>query len=214
MEPTKHSTDQIRQSEKLLSKQRNIKLKLLSGKAIIILLLLIITITTTSFKLISVFVADGTNKAVELEKGFERDPRPTLENALKSNKEYSTFYQLILQADITNMLSIRAQKTMIVPTNEAFNNMNQANLKELKKPKNRVKLANFLTYHIINSKIDDTTQNMSYDTVNGALVTITKKGSRLFITDLAGRTSSITKQPADIKNGGIYSIGTVLLVGK
>ena len=124
------------------------------------------------------------------------------------SKDHTTLVAAIKQADLVNSLSNAGPFTVFAPTNAAFDKVPKETLDNLMKDENRAQLQDILQYHVYvgSLKIEWMEDGQTFNQVNGANITVTKKDGKVMINNTATVIASI---PA--ANGIIHVIDAVLL---
>ena len=124
------------------------------------------------------------------------------------SKDHTTLVAAIKQADLVNSLSNAGPFTVFAPTNAAFDKVAKETLDNLMKDENRAQLQDILQYHVYvgSLKIEWMEDGQTFNQVNGANITVTKKDGKVMINNTATVIASI---PA--ANGIIHVIDAVLL---
>jgi Fasciclin domain len=134
---------------------------------------------------------------------------PNVLETAKSNKELSTFVELIEVAGLTEYFMCSGPFTLLAPTNDAFEALDSATLDELLLPVNQDKLKDLLLYHIVPGLV------LSEDFDDGSLQTLLDSQSISVTIDpivLNGRAEIVE---ADVMacNGVVHAINDVLVPG-
>src|SRR5262249_40538032 len=66
--------------------------------------------------------------------------------------QFSTLYSLIYAADLHGIFIGTGPFTIFAPNNDAFAKLGERKLAELRKPKNKDRLIDILTYHVVPGK--------------------------------------------------------------
>jgi uncharacterized surface protein with fasciclin (FAS1) repeats len=113
--------------------------------------------------------------------------------------------------------------TVLVPSDDAFNTSESAELKNAADPKNRAQITRILTYHILPGVIlsDDVSKAIENGkgkavlaTMGGETLTATKDGGNIVLTGGDGSKATVTKADIKASNGVIYDIDSVLMPPK
>ena len=127
--------------------------------------------------------------------------------AASLRKELSTFVSALKAANLVDMLDEKHFLTVFAPTNEAFEKLPDGTLEMLFEPKNKDKLAELITYHVLNSKVmAESLTTCEVKTVCGNSVTVAVTKESVCVE---GANFVATDVPA--RNGVIHLIDTVLL---
>lgn len=118
---------------------------------------------------------------------------------------FKTLIKVVQEAGLTDVLKTDGPYTIFAPTDEAFSKLPEGTIKSLFK--NKEKLTNILTYHVIPSKVmaKDVIGLQKADTVNGKKIKIdTAHGVKI-------DNARIIKTDIECTNGVIHVINEVLL---
>jgi len=128
-----------------------------------------------------------------------------------SSKDHSTLVTAIKAGELVDALSNAGPFTVFAPTNEAFNKLPAGTVEGLLKPASKESLVDILQYHVSVGvyKAEALKDGQNIGQVNGDNITITKKGTVLYVNGTAKIIASI---PAS--NGIIHVIDGVLLPSK
>ena len=124
------------------------------------------------------------------------------------SKDHTTLVAAIKQAELVNALSNAGPFTVFAPTNAAFDKIPKETLDNLMKDENKLQLKDILEYHVYvgTLKTEFMEDGQTFNQVNGANITITKKDGKVMINNSATVIASI---PAS--NGIIHVIDGVLM---
>src|SRR6195952_5152284 len=123
-----------------------------------------------------------------------------VDNAVNS-KDHTTLVAAVKAAGLVPTLKSDGPFTVFAPTNEAFAKLPAGTVDGLLKPESKAKLTAVLTYHVLPGKIDskmllqmikDGGGTYSAKTVQGDMLTFTKKGKNIIIKDENGGMSKVT----------------------
>ncbi|MFL6781618.1 MAG: fasciclin domain-containing protein, partial [Sphingomicrobium sp.] len=93
----------------------------------------------------------------------------------------------------------------------------------MKKPEGKADLTRTLTYHIlpgtvlaedIGKAIDNGKGKAQLATMGGEVLTASKDGDKIVLTDAAGGKAAITRADETMSNGVVHHVDTVLMPGK
>jgi uncharacterized surface protein with fasciclin (FAS1) repeats len=136
--------------------------------------------------------------------------------------ELGTFASHLVTAELTDMLlKEKGPFTIFAPTNEAFEQLDQAKQKSFLNPKNRVALVNLLKGHVVNGNFDlaklieNTKVNrgkFQMQTISGDTLMVSKSGNKIVITNAKGVKATIEKSDISGNNGMIHTLNGVLLL--
>jgi uncharacterized surface protein with fasciclin (FAS1) repeats len=142
-----------------------------------------------------------------------------VQNASASS-DHTTLVAALKAADLVATLEGTGPFTVFAPTNEAFEKLPAGTLDTLLKPENKKKLAAILTYHVLPGKV--TAKELvemikagdgkaKLKTVNGEVLTASKVGDFVVLTDAKGGNATVTVADVMQSNGVIHVIGAVLM---
>jgi transforming growth factor-beta-induced protein len=140
-------------------------------------------------------------------KGMAADPAAT---AASNNPQLSTLVAAVKAAGLVDTLNGPGPFTIFAPANSAFAALPAGTVDTLLKPENKATLTSVLTYHVIGGKklsSADLIKGGSFDTVNGAKVTITGSGNKVMIN---GKAMTVLAD-VQVANGTVHIIDTVLM---
>jgi uncharacterized surface protein with fasciclin (FAS1) repeats len=127
------------------------------------------------------------------------------------NQDFSTLVAAVKAAGLVDTLSTPGPFTIFAPTNEAFNKLPAGTVDTLLKPENKQQLTNILTYHVVPGEVlAKDVKPGKVKTVNGAELTISVEGGKVFITDGKGQKVEVVKTDIQGSNGVIHVINGVL----
>lgn len=142
-----------------------------------------------------------------------------IENAVQS-KDHTTLVAAVKAAGLVETLEGPGPFTVFAPTNEAFNMLPAGTVQTLLMPENKSTLASILTYHVVAGRYD---AKMLLDmieknhgkamlkTVSGGMLSFTKKGKGIELTDEKGDMAMVTIKDVYQSNGVIHVIDHVVL---
>ena len=137
-----------------------------------------------------------------------------------ASADHTTLVTALKAADLVATLEGTGPFTVFAPTNEAFDKLPAGTLDTLLKPENKKKLAAILTYHVLAGKvtakelvemINAGDGKAKLKTVNGEVLTATKAGDSVVLTDAKGGSATVTVADMMQSNGVIHVIGAVLM---
>ena len=137
-----------------------------------------------------------------------------------ASADHTTLVTALKAADLVATLEGTGPFTVFAPTNEAFDKLPAGTLDTLLKPENKKKLAAILTYHVLAGKV--TAKELvemikagdgkaKLKTVNGEVLTASKVGDFVVLTDAKGGNATVTVADVMQSNGVIHVIGAVLM---
>jgi uncharacterized surface protein with fasciclin (FAS1) repeats len=136
------------------------------------------------------------------------------------SENHTTFTATIKAANLVSTLKEKGPYTILAPTNEAFDKLEQGKLQFLLQPENKAILSTTLTYHAIPAyltannivdqiKIGDGTFKMT--TVAGNILTASIKDGNVILTDSSGNIATITATDLKGSNGIVHVIDEVMI---
>jgi len=135
----------------------------------------------------------------------------------------SQFFTLAKAAGLDVTLNGPGPYTVFVPDDAAFGKLPAGTVDNLKKPEGKADLTRTLTYHIlpgtvlaedIGKAIDNGKGKAQLATMGGEVLTATKDGDKIVLTDAAGGKATITRADETMSNGVVHHVDTVLMPGK
>jgi uncharacterized surface protein with fasciclin (FAS1) repeats len=135
----------------------------------------------------------------------------------------SRFMAAAKAAGIDATLAGPGPYTVLVPDDAAFNKLPAGTLDNLMKPESRGQLSSLLTYHImpgtvlaadIGKAIDAGKGKAQLATMGGEVLTATKDGGKIVLTDAAGNKASIVGDEVTRSNGVVHQVDAVLMPRK
>lgn len=138
--------------------------------------------------------------------------KQSLVEIASSNQDFSTLVAAVKAAGLVDTLSTPGPFTIFAPTNEAFAKLPAGTVDTLLKPENKQQLTDILTYHVVPGEVlAADVKPGKVKTVNGAELTISVEGGKVFITDGKGNKVEVVKTDIQGSNGVIHVINGVLL---
>ena len=124
------------------------------------------------------------------------------------SKDHTTLVAAVKQAELVDVLSNAGPFTVFAPTNAAFDKLPKGTVQDLMKPENKAKLQDILQYHVYvgTLKTDMMQDGQTFNQVNGANISVSKKDGKVIINNTATVIASI---PAS--NGIIHVVDGVLV---
>lgn len=169
-----------------------------------------------SFQTATAQCSSKKNKHV---KSYSRTHQDVVDIAIGSDV-HTTLVAAVKAAGLVNTLKSDGPFTVFAPTNLAFERLPEGTVASLLEPKNKAKLIDVLTYHVIPAKISATTLieamtasggSFVMTTVQGNQLTATMKGDHVVLTDNNGTISKITTTDLKATNGYVHVIDSVVL---
>lgn len=120
--------------------------------------------------------------------------------------QFSTLVMLIKAAGLEDIFIGTGPFTVFAPSNQAFEKLGTTQLHDLMKEKNRDRLTDILTYHVVPGKyMSSNLRTQELRTINGKTLQAKVDGDHIKIND-----ATVTKKDMVGPNGVIYEIDTVL----
>jgi transforming growth factor-beta-induced protein len=124
---------------------------------------------------------------------------------------FKTLVAAIKAADLVQTLQGAGPFTVFAPTDAAFAKLPKGTVAKLLQPENKAQLAAILTYHVVSGKVlaadvMKLSSGTAVATVNGARVTVTRKGHQVRINN-----ARLVQTDIEADNGVIHVIDRVLL---
>ncbi len=140
-------------------------------------------------------------------KGLEEKDGDIVDVAV-STKFLSVLVDAVKAGDLVGTLKGEGPFTVFAPTNEAFAALPEGTLEALLMPKNKDKLVEILTYHVVAGKVlsSDLSDGMKAKTVEGSDITV-------HISDAGVKINEANVSAADImaSNGVVHVIDRVII---
>lgn len=142
-----------------------------------------------------------------------------IENAVNS-KDHTTLVAAVKAAGLVDTLQGAGPFTVLAPVNAAFSALPAGTVETLLKPENKGQLTAVLTYHVVAGRINSQALERMIKqgggkamlkTVQGGVLTATRNGDMIMITDAKGGAANITIKNVNQSNGVIHVIDRVLL---
>jgi uncharacterized surface protein with fasciclin (FAS1) repeats len=136
-----------------------------------------------------------------------RGPQNVVELAVATS-DLSTLVTAVTAADLAGALSGAGPFTVFAPTNAAFAAVPKADLDDLLKPENKVRLQGVLQYHVISGSIKagDLKDSQVVKTLSGLEVTIVKRNGAVYVNDAKVVTADVIGS-----NGVVHIVDKVIL---
>jgi uncharacterized surface protein with fasciclin (FAS1) repeats len=125
-----------------------------------------------------------------------------------STKFLSTLVEAVKAGDLVGTLKGDGPFTVFAPTNEAFAALPDGTLESLLMPKNKARLVEILTYHVVAGKVlsSDLSDGMKAKTVEGSDITVHISDAGVKINEANVSTSDIMAS-----NGVVHVIDRVII---
>ncbi len=140
-------------------------------------------------------------------------------NALNS-ADHTTLVAAVQAAGLVDTLNGDGPFTVFAPVNSAFDVLPQDQVAALLEPRNRARLVEVLTCHVVGAEVfsdaiagmiaDDDGMHM-VETLGGCMLSAQMSDGMITLTDEQNRTATVTIADVDQSNGVIHVIDTVLL---
>ena len=134
-------------------------------------------------------------------------------NAVNS-KDHTTLVAAVNAAGLVQTLKGPGPFTVFAPTNAAFAALPAGAVDNLLKPENKPALRKVLTYHVVAGKMDSAALMKAIDAgggkatlteVSGGMVTATRSGSMIMLTDESGGMAHVTI-PDVVQSNGVNHV--------
>lgn len=134
-----------------------------------------------------------------------------------------TLVAAVKAAGLVETLSGPGPFTVFAPDDAAFGKLPAGTVETLVKPENKEKLTGILTYHVVagklsaaelDKKIEEGKGKAELKTVAGGILTATREGPSIVLTDAAGGKSTVSQADVFQSNGVAHVIDSVLLPSK
>lgn len=135
----------------------------------------------------------------------------------------SRFIQAAKAAGLDATLAGPGPYTVFVPDDAAFDKLPQGTFDNWLKPESRTELTRVMTYHIlpgtvladdIGKAIDNGKGKAELATMGGGVLTATREGDKIVLTDSAGGKATIAKADETLANGVVHRTDGVLRPGE
>jgi uncharacterized surface protein with fasciclin (FAS1) repeats len=142
-----------------------------------------------------------------------------VDNAVNS-KDHTTLVAAVKAAGLVPTLKGPGPFTVFAPTNAAFAALPAGTVDTLLKPENKAQLTKVLTYHVVAGKMDSAALAKAIDAgggkatlteVSGGMLTATRSGSMIMLSDESGGMAHVTIADVVQSNGVIHVVDKVLL---
>lgn len=135
--------------------------------------------------------------------GMAEDPVAT---AASNNPALSTLVTAVGEADLVDTLNTGGPFTVFAPVNDAFAAIPEADLEAVLADKEQ--LTNILTYHVVPERIEPADLGGTYETVNGAELTVSGDAPSF---DVAEGSATVICSGVQTANATVYLIDAVLM---
>ncbi|QLG46528.1 fasciclin domain-containing protein [Costertonia aggregata] len=149
----------------------------------------------------------------------EGDDRDMLKTIISNTSDFDRFVKALRSADMYIGLDELEEATMFIPTNTAFERLNDSRLAELKTPDEVARMTEILKYHIVPEEYDIHTLLstvrlnegvLRLQTLQGGYLAFSIQEDQLIITDEMGNVSNINMPDMEASNGVIHGIDDLL----
>jgi len=126
----------------------------------------------------------------------------------RSNDHFTTFVQLLEQANMTAVLTLGGPTTVFLPVNDAFKALTPEQLARLKAPENKAELTKILQAHIVPAKVyaSNLKHQKHLKSSGGIDLPVLVNGNE----DVIIGGAKIVKPDVEVSNGVVHVINTVL----
>lgn len=135
--------------------------------------------------------------------GMAQDPVAT---AASNNPALSTLVTAVGEADLVDTLNTGGPFTVFAPVNDAFAKIPEADLNAVLADKE--KLTSILTYHVVPERIEPEDLGGTYETVNGAELTVSGDAPSF---DVGDGQATVICSGVQTANATVYLIDSVLM---
>ena len=142
-----------------------------------------------------------------------------IENA-STAPNLKTLVAAVTAASLAEILSGPGPFTVFAPDEAAFGKLPAGTVEVLLRPENKETLTSILIYHIVAGNLDMAALSAAIETgkgkaelttVNGGILTASKQGDAIILTDAKGGKSKLTQVDVIQSNGVMHVINSVLL---
>ena len=142
-----------------------------------------------------------------------------IDNAVNS-RDHTTLVAAVKAAGLVDTLKGNGPFTVFAPVDAAFAALPAGTVDTLLKPENKAQLTKVLTYHVVRGKMDSAALTKAIDAgggkamlteVSGGMLTATRSGSMIMLTDEGGGMAHVTIPDVVQSNGVIHVVDKVLL---
>ena len=164
--------------------------------------------------------ASATTFAQPMVGGAPMYPNKDIVDNAVNSKEHTTLVAAVKAAGLVDTLKGPGPFTVFAPVNAAFTALPAGTVDTLLKPENKPQLTKVLTYHVVPGNMDSTALSKAVDdgggkavlkTASGGMLTATKSGNMIMLSDEAGGMSHVTIADVMQSNGVIHVVDKVLL---
>jgi uncharacterized surface protein with fasciclin (FAS1) repeats len=146
----------------------------------------------------------------------------TITANLDSSKEHTVFLSALKKSGVAEQLNLKGKikYTVFAPVDVAFSSLPAGFMDNLMKPENLEDLVKFVSYFIVDEKMDLVmlTEYMkknkgkpNLQTLNGETLSVVANGDRnIYLRDVKGNTANISTYNVTMANGVLYVIDNLL----
>lgn len=175
---------------------------------------------TSSESEISVIEDASSDKKQEAKKELTENEKIVLKSVMSKimmQKELGAFSSALVTGGLTDMLSTeKGPFTVFAPSNEAFENLTEANKKVISNRANLMQLKKILENHIVQGNLSSTDLNEKESKTlsgsGGTQLVVFHKGEELWVKDENGKEAKIVQSDLSGNNGVVHIIDQVLNV--
>ena len=151
------------------------------------------------------------------------DPAKSIIMNTEASKNHKTLLAAMRASDMEEMLNYDGPYTVFAPSDMAFEKLTDINISDLLDPKNKKKLHQVLSYHIVAGYLSAAKilkamcrgeGKAVFTTVQGDNIIATMSGIDIILTDMHGNTAKIITADSNQCNGVIHVIDSVILPKK
>lgn len=151
------------------------------------------------------------------------DPDKSIIRNTETSENHKTLLAAMKASDMEEMLNYDGPYTVFAPSDMAFEKLTDIKIANLLDPKNKKKLHQVLTYHIVAGNLSAAkilkamcrgNGKATFTTVQGDNIIATMSGIDIILTDTHGNTAKIITADSNQCNGVIHEIDSVILPKK
>ena len=161
---------------------------------------------------------EDTNNAATAQPGEAQEAAGDQTIAASLDQD-SRFFQAARAVGLDATLAGPGPYTVLVPSDEAFGELEGGVLEDTENPQNRAEITRILTYHIlpgvilaqdIETAINNSDGSAVLATMGGETLTATKEGDNIVLSDAGGGQATIAQADSRQSNGVVHRISAVL----
>ncbi|WP_339831162.1 fasciclin domain-containing protein [uncultured Altibacter sp.] len=149
----------------------------------------------------------------------EKKQAKSVLSKLMVTPELKAFTSFLVSAQLTDlMMKDEGPYTVLAPTNEAFDNLEEELRNGLFRRENKDQLSAILKNHIVSGSLDSATLfqnsksgNYTLTNLNGETLTVTKEGNDIVISSASGVQAKIGKSDIHGSNGVVHVVDAVFV---